>query len=452
MRTYLLKGLIIIAFSLALYSCQDAVRLELSQRVDTLVKDTVLYDHLWLDFDGISVYASAKDKKLNDPECKIYYHELEAFRAIWDVYSEEEILKIYLEKGLDYFDPAIMDKASQVIVEETGTPSNPLQGKRIAIDPVHIGGSFRMAALEGKLLKVLRAPQDTVFFDEGSLTLAVARIMQAKLKKEGATLLLTREKPGISALGKGFYQWLKDDFKASVERDRYLKEISVEDANFLLNKADEQYIYNQFFKKKDMLARAKKINNFRPHVTYMLRFNVHEPNWKRRDANGVMRPAQKNYSMAFVPGGFMAGELSTPKDRLEFLRLLVTNHLNKSVEISQETIIALRYGIDVLPVDEDNTLDFIKESCVWVNKGIYARNLSMTRLVHSPLCYAEPLCLDYLLKSEDLLKKEVKVGDDIISSLLAEKIADAYITALKAYFTEGTEVPLTEDDIVEEEL
>ena len=201
-----------------------------------------------------------------------------------------------------------------------------------------------------------------------------------------------------------------------------------------------------------MLARAKKINQFRPDVTYMIRFNIHEPNWEKRDANGVMRPAQENYSMAFVPGGFMAGELSTPADRLEMLRLLITDHLDKSVELSSETLIALRYGLDILPIDKKNDLQFVEQSCVWVDEGIYARNLSMTRLVHSPLCYAEPFCLDDLSRSLPLLNKEVKVGEDIVTSLLAEKIADAYIVALKAYFTEGTEVPLTEDDIVEEEL
>jgi N-acetylmuramoyl-L-alanine amidase len=451
MPTRLLLLLLGLLMPLLLWSCQDATRLELSQRVEVLVKDTVLYDHLWLDYDGISMFANAADKQHARPECKIYYAELETFVRLWDVYSTEEMLRIYQSKGVDVFDPAVVDRLKETRLEEQPNPGKSLSGMRIAIDPVHLGGGYPMAALEGKLLKLLRGPRDTLFVDEGALNLAVARILEAKLKKKGAQVHLTRRNPGGSALGKGFFLWLREDFKKDVARDRYAKAISEETARYLLEKADAPYIFNQYFKPKDQRARIAGINRFRPHATVMVQLNVHEPNWKRRDAKGAMPLGSENYSMAFVPGGFGAGELSTPLDRLEFLRLLASTHLDESVKLSRQALTAFRYKLNVLPVADESGLAYLRDFTNEVEPGIYARNLAMTRLIHGPLCYGEPLCLDSKQEAEALLKAEVKVGSDIVTSLRIEQIADAYLAALEEYLLRG-EVPISEDDLVEEPL
>ncbi len=447
-----LLNLLIPLFSLSLFSCQDAVRLELSRRVDVLIKDTTLYQHLWLDYDGISIYKSQAHKDLDKPECKLYYTELETFKQMWEVYSTEEILEIYSSKGISYFDLAVNDRIDKTTqIREEGSPKTPLAGKRIAIDPVHIGGSARMAMLEGKLLKIVEAGKDTVYLDEGALTLAVARIMEVKLKKLGAEVILTRQKPGISALGKDFFTWMAQDLKKQAERDHYIGNITEAREQYLINEADPLFVFNQYFKPKEMERRAKIINQFKPDAALMIRFNVHEPNWENRSSSGAMRPTEENYSMAFVPGAFMVKEMDTPIQRLEFLRLLVTDHLDESIKLSEKAMTAFQYELNVEPVAKKLGLKYLAESCSPTEiAGVDARNLYMTRRVHAPLCYGEPFCLDNIDEFMAVNKAEVKVGEDIITSLKLEEVADAYIVALRQYFQ--IPKPLTEDDIVEEEI
>ena len=452
MKRLLFPLLALIALATAFSSCQNSVRLDLSRRIDLLIKDTSLYNHIWLDYDGISLYKSKAHKELDKPECKIYYDEIETFNGMWELYDTKEMVQFYKEKGNVLFDVELMEKVrNQLQVREEGSPEKPLAGKLIAVDPAHIGGTPQMAELEGKLLKIVKAPQDTVYIDEGALTLAVARILEVKLEKLGASVILTRRKPGNSAFEKTFFEWMREDFEREVKRDRYIKEITEETAAYLLAEASTEYIYNQYFLKKEMNRRVKIINDYSPDLALIVEFNIHEPNWKKRDAQGALRPTDKNYSLTFVPGGFMRGELHTPEQRLELLRLITTNHLDESIKLSDKVLTAFQYELGVTPVKPGNSLNYLEKSCNPTDKkGVYARNLSITRRVHAPLCYGLPLCLDNVEEFEELTKAEAQVGDDIVTSLRIEEVADAYVAALQQHFQ--VEAPLTEEDVVEEEI
>lgn len=453
LTTFFFRSIAFCLLVIAFTSCQDSVRLDLSRRIEVLIKDTSLYNHILLDFDGISIYKSKAYKDLDKPECKVYYSEIETFKGLWEIYTPKEIARIYQRKGTLYFDNDIVQRVqNELQIREEGSPDKPLAGKVIAVDPAYIGGSPQMAMLEGKLLKVVRAPRDTVYLDEGALTLAVARILEVKLEKMGASVVLTRHKPGTSALGKSFFEWMKEDLKREAEHDRYVKEITEERARYLLEEASPLFIYNQFFLQKDLERRAKIINDYKPDVALMLNFNVHEPNWKRRDPNtNALRPTDKNYSLSFVSGGFMAGEMSTMWQRIEMLRLILSEDLDESLKLSEKVMTAFKYELGVEAVKADMPLEYLQKSCNPTNKkGIYARNLYLTRRIHAPLCYAQPFCLDNIEEFGRVNKAEVQVGKDITTSLRLEEVADAYIAALSAYF-EVVE-PLSEDDIVEQEL
>ncbi|MGB0521881.1 MAG: hypothetical protein ACPGJS_02915 [Flammeovirgaceae bacterium] len=437
-----------ISCAFLLYACQDQARLKLSQRVNYLVKDTVLYEHFLMEWDGVATYASAYEKSQEKAEFKIYYNELETFSQLFKKLPTATALDTCLNKQTRYFSPLFVDELRQS--ESDGrmySSDQPLEGLKIAIDPVHIGGSDSMAILEKKLVKVITDTNDSIFMDEGALTLATARILEIKLKKLGAQVLLTRRKPGEAAVGKSFESWLKTDFHTWVQWDFSKGELDRAQAEYLKTKADKPYIFNQYFKRKDLLARTQKINQFKPDLTVMIRYNVDEANWERRGADDFLRPTQANYCLAFVPGGFMRNELATKRDRLEFMRLLLTDDVTESTRFSRMLLNHINYKLGVPSVATDADYNFLKKSSVQVEKGVYARNLSMTRLVHGPLSYGEVLCLDNVNECVALTKKELKVGE-IVTSKRVEQVADAYVDAMLEFFN-PEENKIKEDDLIE---
>ena len=448
MKKQLFFYIIGLLISTLFFSCQDTERLKLSQRINYLVKDTVLYNYFLMDYTGVAIYENEQMKSLDRPECKIYYSELDAFNQLFKKLPTSVALDTCIKKGVQYFSTPFTDK---LLRDKTDgrlySSDQPLDGVKIAIDPVHIGGSYVMAALEQKLIKMLTATGDTIFIDEGALTLATARILEVKLKRLGAQVLLTRKQPGEAAIGKTFDQWLKEDFHTWVQWDFSKGLLDRSQAEYLKLKADRAYIFNQYFKKKDLQARAQRINEFKPDLTLMIRYNVHEPNWKKQNADGFIQPTKKNYSLAFVPGAFMDGEMKTQRDRFEFLRLFLTDDINESVAFSKMLLQHANYKLGVSPVNVNASFDYLKNGCLSVEPGIYSRNLSMTRLVHGPLSYGEVLCVDNEEECKALTKKELKIGN-IITSKRVEQVADTYIAAIKDYFN-PEEKKLTEDDLME---
>ena len=103
-----MKKLLLFCFlttiSLWLFSCQDQARLELNKRISYLVKDTVLYQHFLMDYDGVSSYASAEHKERNRAEFKIYYHEIPTFSALFKKLPTQVALDTCYQKGIRFFD------------------------------------------------------------------------------------------------------------------------------------------------------------------------------------------------------------------------------------------------------------------------------------------------------------------------------------------------------------
>ena len=71
----------------------------------------------------------------------------------------------------------------------------PLEGFRLAIDPGHVGGD--LALLEERFVP---DPHNSscLLFDEGTLTVATAHLIAQKMQSLGATVMLTKQKPGES--------------------------------------------------------------------------------------------------------------------------------------------------------------------------------------------------------------------------------------------------------------
>ena len=324
---------------------------------------------------------------------------------------------------------------------------------RIAIDPVHIGGSRKMAEIEHKLVKIITATGDTLFIDEGLVTLATARLLAKQLKELGAEVVLTRYEVGESAVGKSYFRWLKEDFRNWIAKDYAGGVLDKEAAEYLKFSASQDYIYNQYFKMKDLQARAQRINRFKPDLSIMIRYNIDEKNWEKRDTSDFMRPTVANYALAFVPGAFMKGELKTRRDRVEFIRLLLTNDMEKSTDFSRILLKNINYKLGVPTIQAAGNYQFLKSSSRLVEQGIYARNLSMTRLIHGPLSYGEILCIDNVEESLALSKVAVINGKFQVPRRI-QQIADTYMASIVEYFNPDPEGvnPLSADDLEETKL
>lgn len=272
--------------------------------------------------------------------------------------SKNEILQLvskYLKKDviLDKFlkiHPEKCDIIShQGVVEHTFDFSKAPQTKRrpgpfrVAIDPGHFGGKY--ARLEQKWVIV-----DNISLQEGDLTLQTALLLKERLEKEGIEVFLTRSEQGKGALEEEF---TGGDFK--------------------------------LFNTKDLKKRAELVNAYNPDITLMIHYNVHS------GESNIYRSTPKNYCLAFVPGAFCQGELDTAEDREHFYRLISTDDLKRSVEFSQ---ILVNHLGEKLGIPIKSNEHYMSRVCKRVGKGIYARNLAMTRLVKGPLSYVEVLCQD----------------------------------------------------------
>ena len=72
--------------------------------------------------------------------------------------------------------------------------------------------------------------------------------------------MLTREKPGQSAFGISYDEWLKNANNKTFEDAYDKKEISLEEKNRFIKKRNRRDIFQTYFKFADMRERALKIN------------------------------------------------------------------------------------------------------------------------------------------------------------------------------------------------
>ena len=279
-----------------------------------------------IDNKGVSIYESANSKLNNKVECKIFWSELPAFKHLLATVSYDSLLSIFKNKGEKKFDFCVAENKNENIIKDT---LQLLKGKKIAIDPGHISGDMDLGKIEYKYLRLkkdsLKGIPSPIELIEGNLTLATALFLKEKLELQGATVMLTREKPGQSAFGISYDEWLKNANNKTFEDAYDKKEISLEEKNRFIKKRNRRDIFQTYFKFADMRERALKINNFHPDLTLVVHYNVNEKNipW-----TGV---TPKNYCMTFVPGNIKNEYFEKPENRLELLRLIITNDIESSI-------------------------------------------------------------------------------------------------------------------------
>ena len=266
--------------------------------------------------------------------------------------------------------------------------------------------------------------KDSIEIAEGILTFATAQLLKDKLEKEGAVVFLTRTADHC-AFGKTFTQWKKSDLKNAVDSLYKIGELkSSQKQYFLSAKVKDRDIFRVIFRDLELAKRAELINKFKPDYTVLIHFNVDETNsdWKKT--------TDKNFNMCFVAGAFMKNDLSSKEKRFEFLRLLITDDLEKSIMLSSYVTKQFETELQVQTA-KIRDAKYLIEGCFPTNAdGVYCRNLQLPRYIHSPLVYGETLYQDNINECKLLGKETDKTKNKRI-----QQVAEAYFIGLINFVT-----------------
>lgn len=372
-----------------------------------LIRSNELTNHYKISNYGIYIYKDLASKQKNKFEFYLPYTSLDSCKKL--IKDEKNFDKFYDSKILKYYKNLLKDTLPN-------NNSKGLKGKRIFIDPGHMSNNIEDAKIEGKCLSFKADSSiglnEDIEIIEGNLTLATALLLKEKLVLEGAEVELTRNTSGFSSFNQSFKQWLQSDSSGYWGKT--------------LTEAEKKKIFTNY-NNRDLVNRCKIINEYNPDVTIIIHFNVNEKNLK------WIKPSNKNFNMIFIGGGLNGGDLNIRKNRIEFLRMLITDDIEKSLIIAEYTIKEFEKKLNV-PTATPNDADYlIDKSITTPVKGVYARNLALTRIIHSPLIYGETLYQDDLNECKRLNKKDINVGGVMVPSRL-EDVANAYFDGIKKYF------------------
>ncbi len=393
------------------------------QRFDTYLNFRGSLNNL-VTFESDAIYINdAKGKK----EFAIYSHELEMLSEFFENNSfkqQEQLLKLkstkkYTKRQRDSLYIYIDDtkKVSKNKKQKT------LFGYRIAIDPGHFGTNLSDAQIEQKFLYFVKDsvknPLDTIKLFESMLTFNTAQLVKALLEEQGATVFLTRTQNNFTSFNCTYSNWLKlhkqrmlDSLKTNdlLSADRYTK----------LIKLNDYKLFWEFFRDFDLSNRAKSINQFNPHATLIIHYNVDEKNapWTKATT--------KNYTMAFIGGAFTESNFDKPETKIHFLRLLLTKQLNQSEKLATQTVLNFNKNLGIELAGQFDA-DYLKDNCIPLpSKGVFCRNLILCRIINSPLVYGEALYQDNINECETLMKMDKTINGIITNQRL--------YTAAKSYY------------------
>jgi N-acetylmuramoyl-L-alanine amidase len=383
-----------------------------------LDKSNALSSYYLVNESGINIYASAQNKAANKAEFHLLWNEIDAIKQAFKKYNNDELMKMYNAGLMD-----LKNKNTTIIETKTGVTKK-LQGLKIAIDPGHTAGDMDNAVIEAKCLKFnCIAPNGekcNIAISEGILTFATATLLKNKLEAQGAEVFMTRTFYGGSAYGKSFDDWLKP---SNIDSLFKIGELTLKQKTIALNsKINKRTKFQSVFKNLELQKRSEIINKYQPDLTIIIHFNVDETN------KGWTKPGNKNHNMTFVGGAFMSSDLSSPSKRMEFLRLLVTDDLEKSIALSSAVVNSFENTLNVKTASHHDATYLINGCLPADASGVYCRNLQLTRYIHSPLVYGETLYQDNINECI-LLNQET----DKTKNKRIQQVADAYFKGIVNY-------------------
>ncbi len=345
-----------------------------------------------------------------DPAIRTFYHLTPTALYIGDLSLNQIEYVLHLNTNLSTTLPIPIKIASSSSISQS------MNNVKIALDPGHFGGAF--AQLEERYTAIPQEQtthQQAIYFSEGDLTYLTALELRRLLEAEGAVVLITRSERGKGAKEEDFFTWLahKPDLKKSND--------------------SLSTIFRNFYNPEDLRARAKKINDFNPAITIILHYNTHLDT-QEKEQNLLV--TKSNYNLAFIPGAFCADELKSSEARYEFLRLIVTDQLEKSLQLSICLTKQFVQQLHVPLISEKDKTSYLAH-CLKQKPGIYSRNLVLNRLIHTPLCYGETLIQNNEQEVYKLSAQDAVIADRSCSKRIKE-VAQAYFAGIKDYLKDSS--------------
>lgn len=298
----------------------------------------------------------------------------------------------------------------------------PLKGIRIALDPGHFGANLTDADAEKKFLYFAKDNGDSVKLFESVLTFNTAIVLKNMLEEQGAEVLLTRSQNNYTSFNCTFSDWMNLHKQRTLDGLKSSGKLTLEKYN-KLKKAKAPVFYWDFFKDYDLVNRAALINRFNPHLTAIIHYNVDEKNvpWKKT--------SPKNYTMTFIGGAFTADNLNKTEAKLNFIRLLLTDQLERSEKLSATTVSAFHKNLNI-PIATKTCAKYLNENCIETQSaGVFCRNLALCRKVNSVLVYGESLYQDNEQEVEHLMKNDLNLYGIQINERIAT-VARSYYEAI----------------------
>ena len=387
-----------------------------------LDKSKSLTPYYAINANGISIYESAQNKLKGISEFHITWDKIDDFNKTLKNCPIQQVFETYKKGDYDKLIPcsSTLKEPSPMVKQIYLADTKKLKGLKIAIDAGHIAGDMEMGIIEKKCLTFQcdkpQGSKDSIAIAEGTLTFATAKLLKDKLEAEGAEVLMTRTFNNSSAFGVTFDDWLKTNYKTTVDSLYNVGKLTKEQKQFFFSaKASKRDKFRVIFKDAELEKRAEIINNYKPDFTIIIHYNVDETN------TGWAKPANKNFNMTFVGGAFMKSDLSTPEKRFEFLRLLISNDLEQSIALSSAMVKSFEKNLNVKTATIKDAKYLIDGCLATGEPGVYCRNLQLTRYIHTPLVYGETLYQDNMNECISLNKECDKTKNERV-----QQVAEAY--------------------------
>lgn len=427
---------IFIALSLAVpaVSQPDSIHFCNNRIANYLDKEKALSDYYTIDKQGITMYASPEKKAQGELEYKIYWDETAEVVNLFNNLPLYEATQLLIRKKDNRFkeDKAMAQAVmARAVPEHKPDPKRPFAGLRIAIDPGHIAGDMETAKIEKKFIDMPADPavptrKKPIRLVEGQLNLETALLLKEKLEQGGAEVMLTRSKPNQTAFGGTLDEWITCCLRQAVDSMHIAKEIDDKQKTFLLTRAGKKEVFRTFFRDLELAERARKINAFGPDITVIIHYNVDEGN------NGWKKQTNKNFVMTFAPGSFMKDELEKPQDRACFVKLLFSPGIESSMKLCSTMTACFERELKV-PAAGEGDAAYLSTNCMNGRaRGVYLRNLSLTRQVNGTLVYGETLYQDHVKESLRLTERSSTDGN-VQLPVRVHEVADAYYKGLLEY-------------------
>ena len=451
-KTHMISSLIIILLA-SLAACQQSSSGESPETPKTaqeihqekltrfMVKDDTLFRQVDIRQEGIAMYGDSASIASRTPEFFLHWDDARIFNSMMIQLSADSVISVLRRKGTEPFSASNTPALQTLPPRFWEKPTNkelPLQGVRIALDPGHMGGDMESAILEMKYVRMHEVPEKNIpeglAFNEGNLSVATGILLKEKLEAAGAEVMLTRDELAHSSFGITFEEWMTTRFDTDLDSLADAKGYGDDFIDLYRHKATKKEVFHAIFKPIELRNRARKINAFRPDLTLMIHYNVQESN--RPDPEHYIVPVSDNYNMTFVPGGFMKGELDTPEDRVHFLSILASDDLSSSISLSEHIGRGLAHHTNVPLLNEALDLRYLNKASIYAEAdGVWARNLSLTRMVNGVLCFGESLYQDNEKECLELSKKTLDVAG-ISTSPRVQDVANGYYDGILNFVNE----------------